>query len=293
MWSAGIAFARGTLAHNVYLGLPGDALEVVQACSRQALSARVLAVQAEEFISVRGFEALFLDDLDNGDLSLRLGRATGRALAYVPSSLVSLLQSPTRSEARSAVASGTDNVEIFVDRWRDRIRVDADEVWGRGGYAIIGYQGKTETHLGFDPIIVHDRPQRPLRWSIKIGAPTAARRSNWGDWHFGVALKHALERLGHEAVDSKEAWDRSTSRLDDVALVLAGSRHTYSNPQQINVMWVISHPENVTMREAVGYDAVFAASDEVAQRFARALGRPVEQLLQCTDQHRFRPVART
>ena len=33
-------------------------LEVVQACSRQALSARVLAVQAEEFISVRGFEAL-------------------------------------------------------------------------------------------------------------------------------------------------------------------------------------------------------------------------------------------
>ena len=88
----------------------------------------------------------------------------------------------------------------------DRIRVDADEVWGRGGYAIIGYQGKTETHLGFDPIIVHDRPQRPLRWSIKIGAPTAARRSNWGDWHFGVALKHALERLGHEAVDSKEAW---------------------------------------------------------------------------------------
>ena len=52
-------------------------------------------------------------------------------------------------------------------------------------------------------------------------------------------------------------------------------------------MWVISHPENVTMREAVGYDAVFAASDEVAQRFARALGRPVEPSLQCTDQHRF------
>ena len=227
MWSAGIAFARGTLAHNVYLGLPGDALEVVQVCSRQALCARVLAVQAKEFISVRGFEALFVDDLDNGDLSLRLGRATGRALAYVPSSLVSLLQSPTRSEARSAGFRHGQRRDIRGPL-ADRIRVDADEVWGRGGYAIIGYQGKTETHLGFDPIIVHDRPQRPLRWSIKIGAPTAARRSNWGDWHFGVALKHALERLGHEAVDSKEAWDRSTSRLDDVALVLAGSRHTYS-----------------------------------------------------------------
>lgn len=292
VWSAGIAFARGASAHNVYRGLPGDAPEVVQACSRQALSARVLAVQAEDFINVRGFEALFLNDLDNGDLSLRLGLATDRELAYVPSSLVSLLQSPTRPQARSAVASGTDNVEIFVDRWRDRIRVDADEVWSRGGYAIIGYQGNAETHLGFDPIIVHDRPQRPLRWSIKIGAPTAARRSNWGDWHFGVALKHALERLGHEAVvDCKRAWNRSTSRLDDVALVLRGVSPHVLNPQQINVLWVISHPERVTMREVVGYDAVFAASDELAQRFARALGRPVERLLQCTDQHRFRPVA--
>jgi glycosyltransferase involved in cell wall biosynthesis len=291
VWSAGIAFARGTLAHNVYRGLPGDAPEVVRASSRQALSARVLAVRANEFISVRGFEALFVNDLDNGDLSLRLGVATDQALAYVPASLVSLLQSPTRPQGFAA-AVATHNVEKFVDRWRDRFRVDAEEVWSRGGYAIIGYQRNAETHLGFDPIIVHDRPQRPLRWSIKIGAPTAARRSNWGDWHFGVGLKHALERLGHEAVvDCRGAWDRSTSRLDDVALVLRGVSPHVLNPQQINVLWVISHPEHVTMREAVGYDAVFAASDELAQRFAGALGRPVEPLLQCTDQHRFRSVA--
>ena len=179
VWSAGIAFARGALAHNVYRGLPGDAPEVVQACSRQALSSRVLAVQAEDFINVRGFEALFVNDLDNGDLSLRLGPATDRALAYVPSSLVSLLESPTRPQGFAA-AVATHNVEIFVDRWRDRLRVDADEVWSRGGYAIIGYQRNAETHLGFDPIIVQrsapngrcvgqSKSAHPLRRAARIG----------------------------------------------------------------------------------------------------------------------------
>jgi glycosyltransferase involved in cell wall biosynthesis len=131
-----------------------------------------------------------------------------------------------------------------------------------------------------------------MRWSIKIGAPTVARRPNWGDWHFGVALKQALERLGHEAVvDSKDAWDRSTAWLDDVSLVLRGVTPHLPNPGQINLLWVISHPERVSAREAAGYDAVFAASASLTRRLTEGLGRPVEMLLQCTDQHRFRPVA--
>jgi hypothetical protein len=50
-----------------------------------------------------------------------------------------------------------------------------------------------------------------------------ARRTNWGDWHFAVALKEALERRGQEVViDCKDAWYRSTSRLDDITLTLRG-----------------------------------------------------------------------
>jgi glycosyltransferase involved in cell wall biosynthesis len=291
VWSAGTAFARGALGHQLFRGFPGDAPDVVRPAARQALAARVLAVRAEDFVEVRGFEPIFVDDLDGSDLPLRLAAHTGRQLEYVPGSLVSLLEQPLRPHRAAALAAATDNAEVFVDRWHGHVEADAGAVWAQSGYSIVGYRGDAASHLGFDPLVISSRPHRPLRWAIKIGPPTVARRTGWGDWHFGVALKQALERLGHEAVvDSRGAWDRPTGWLDDVTVVLRGVAPHLLNPQQINLLWVISHPERVTTREAAGYDAVFAASAQLAQRFSEALGKPVERLLQCTDQHRFRPV---
>ncbi|WP_046773160.1 glycosyltransferase family protein, partial [Jiangella alkaliphila] len=59
---------------------------------------------------------------------------------------------------------------------------------------------------------------------------------------------------------------------------------------QINLSWVISHPERVTRRELASYDAVFAASTSLARRMTTDLGAPVRPLLQATDQYRFHPV---
>ncbi|WP_026876265.1 glycosyltransferase [Jiangella gansuensis] len=291
VWSAGVAFARGAHPHSLFRRFPGDAPEVVRPSSPAGLSPAVLAVRAADFAAVRGFDPLFVNDVDNPDLSLRLARQTGRALRYLPASMVSFSTTPQRRTTASATTTATDNQELFTGRWKDTVGQDDVAVWRAGGYAIVGYDGEASTHWGFDPIVVHDRPQRPLRWAIKIGAPNVERRTNWGDWHFAIGLKRALERLGHEAViDAKRAWYRPTSRFDDVALVLRGVSVYTVNPQQINLSWVISHPERVTRRELAAYDAVFAASTSLARRMSTDLGAPVQPLLQCTDKYRFRPV---
>ncbi|MBB5788436.1 glycosyltransferase [Jiangella mangrovi] len=291
VWSAGVAFARGAHPHNLYRRFPGDAPEAVAPSTPSGLSPLALAVRAADFAAVRGFEPLFVNDIDNADLSLRLARQTGRPLRYEPGALVALTETPERRTTASATTTATDNQELFTGRWKDTVGQDDVAVWGGHGYTIVGYDGEAPTHWGFDPIVVRDRAQRPLRWAIKIGAPDVTRRTNWGDWHYAIGLKEALERLGHEAViDSKRAWYRPTSRFDDVALVLRGVSVYTVNPQQINLSWVISHPERVTRRELASYDAVFAASTRLARRMSTDLGAPVRPLLQATDAHRFRPV---
>ena len=291
VWTAGVAFARGAHPHNLFRRFPGDAPEVIHPAERVALSASVLAVRAHDFAAVRGFDPLFVNDLDNADLSLRLARTTGRALRYVPDSLVSFIAMPERRHTASAMSTATDNQELFFGRWKNSVGQNDEQLWGEAGYSIVGYDGAAPTHWGFDPIVVRDREPAPLRWALKIGPPDVRRRTNWGDWHFALALKAALERLGHEAViDAKNAWYRSTSRFDDVALVLRGVSVYTVNPQQINLSWVISHPERVTRRELASFDAVFAASTSLAHRLSTDLGSPVQPLLQCTDAERFRPV---
>lgn len=290
VWTAGMAFARGAHPHALFRRFPGDAPEAVVPSAPPGLSPVVLAVRAADFAAVRGFDPLFVNDIDNPDLSLRVARQTGRPLRYEPAGVVALTEIPERRTTVSATTTATDNQELFTGRWQSVGRDDT-AVWGAHGYTIVGYDGGAPTHWGFDPIVVRSRPERPLRWAIKIGAPDVTRRTNWGDWHYAIGLKEALERLGHEAViDAKRAWYRPTSRFDDVALVLRGVNVYTANPQQINLSWVISHPERVTRRELASYDAVFAASTRLARRMSTDLGAPVRPLLQCTDQYRFHPV---
>jgi hypothetical protein len=77
--------------------------------------------------------------------------------------------------------------------------------------------------------------------------------------------------------------------LEDVVLTLRGLQEVPPSPGVTNLMWVISHPDDVTPWEAAGYDRVFAASESWASERSRRWGIPIEPLLQCTDTQLFRP----
>ncbi|MFV3126366.1 glycosyltransferase family protein [Niveispirillum sp. KHB5.9] len=132
--------------------------------------------------------------------------------------------------------------------------------------------------------------QRSLRIAIKIGVPDAAEREQWGDWHFARALARALSRAGHHArVDLLPDWYQPLAASDDVVITLRGLSIYEPAPHQINLMWMISHPDKVDAGEMAAYDHVFVASAPYAEKLRAGLGERVSALLQCTDPALFHP----
>ncbi|OZB81522.1 glycosyltransferase, partial [Microbacterium sp. 13-71-7] len=129
-----------------------------------------------------------------------------------------------------------------------------------------------------------------LRWAIKTAAPAGPRGESWGETHFARALAGALERHGqYVAVDARPALDRASSGLDDVVLALRGPHPLPAPSSAHTILWIISHPDEITSAEAAGYDHVYAASTSWAATATQRFGLPVLPLLQCTDAQRFAP----
>ena len=130
-----------------------------------------------------------------------------------------------------------------------------------------------------------------LRWAIKSPHPAGPRRKAWGDYHFAKALAQSLSELGHQvAIDPLDSWYRDTAVEDHVTLTLRGLSRYRPLPHQVNLSWIISHPELVTDDELDDFDAVFAASITWSRRRTEQ-GHQVRPLLQCTDASSFDPDA--
>ncbi|MEM8612737.1 MAG: glycosyltransferase, partial [Cyanobacteria bacterium P01_H01_bin.105] len=127
-----------------------------------------------------------------------------------------------------------------------------------------------------------------FRISIKISTPQWKNAHLWGDYHFALGLKRALDRQGHSArIDVLSEWNTRQSMGDDVVIVLRGLESYHPNPNQINILWNISHPETLELQELNAYDYIFVASIPYAETLSQTLQRKVEPLLQCTDPELF------
>lgn len=125
-----------------------------------------------------------------------------------------------------------------------------------------------------------------LSFSIKAPVPSAAEAQEWGDYHFGLALIAALERLNYSArLDLLPDWYEAPRT--DVTLVLRGLSEYRPRPDSINLMWNISHPDKVSDTEYEAFDHVFVASVSHARTLADRLTVPVTALIQCSDRERF------
>lgn len=107
----------------------------------------------------------------------------------------------------------------------------------------------------------------------------------WGDYHFAVALQKEFERKGYRAnILTKEHWyDKSSAKY---TLVLRGLKEYYPSMEndRFNMMWNISHPDDVTIPEYNLFGAVFFASEYMKQEFEPKITPPAFTLLQCTDE---------
>lgn len=129
-----------------------------------------------------------------------------------------------------------------------------------------------------------------MRWALRIASTPGAVGDAWGDTHFAASLAGSLRRLGQEVVvDRRGAFERPTTYLDDVALLIRGLEPMRPVAGAVNLCWVISHPDLLDASEARSYDRVLAASSVWARARAREWGVGVEVLWQATDPRLFAP----
>jgi GT2 family glycosyltransferase/spore maturation protein CgeB len=130
------------------------------------------------------------------------------------------------------------------------------------------------------------------RWSVclKIGAPDWEQAERWGDLYLARDLARALKRLGHRcSIQVLAEWDDEEGLGHDVAVHLRGRSSYTPRPGQVNVLWLISHPADITAEECEGYDLVCVASASFAETLRTRTSVPVAVLEQGTDPWRFRP----
>jgi GT2 family glycosyltransferase len=136
--------------------------------------------------------------------------------------------------------------------------------------------------------LLKDSKYRP-RVAIKCGAKWK-EKEHWGDYHFAQALAKELRKQGFTVrVDCREQWDIGLSVADDVVLCLRGILPYSPKPHQANIMWAISHPDDITTAEVDKYDHVYVASEFHCEHLKAVAQVEVETLLQCTDTGRFKP----
>ncbi|MDF2664884.1 MAG: hypothetical protein K0R81_734 [Microbacterium sp.] len=255
--------------------LAGHPLEDIAALGTD----RLLEVPALAGLTVAVRRADITSDLEGADAASRLG---DRALIALD------LETRTRSTAPRA---DLDGIRSAVS---DRHSPGTDDVLRRAGWEPVDEGPWPRIRRPRRTVVREDGTEVPvLRWALRTATPVGPRAEGWGDTHFARALAAALRRQGQEVViDSYAARTRPTRHLDDVTVALRGPEPLEASPFGVSLLWVISHPDEITRADVAGFDRVFAASAPWARAAGTELGVDITPLLQCTDATRFRPVGR-
>lgn len=121
-----------------------------------------------------------------------------------------------------------------------------------------------------------------MKIAIKNPAPFGPDLQKWGDYHFGVALANALEKLGAKVVQHFwPEWDMDDD--EDLVIVLRGKRSYEPSPGKLSLIWIISHPGTIKFSEISKFDMVYVASETHYKSITNVGGLTVDIARQCTD----------
>ncbi len=297
----GLVFSsKSPLAYPIYVGCDARMFPAQQARNYSAVTAACVVMRASDFIQAKGFDPVFINGQEDVDLCLKVGKGE-HSFRYVPDSVVVHMES--KSPGRNARI--LDNRLTFIERWQNKIRPDDFEFYSNDKIEVREYSpdrvewtaqkaavyrpnlsalNRNTNHLN------HEKLQN-WRVAIKIACPNRQVRNAWGDYHYASALSKAFARIGIRSnVEFLENWTRPEPNT--VSLVLRGlAPLKFKIPcrSHLSLMWVISHPENVTEKELRSHDHVFVASEAMGNIYEKSLGKSLSVLMQCTDRTRFYP----
>lgn len=297
--SAGTVFAGGlSMPRHLFSGFHLDDVPVeLGDYNFSALTAACLAVRRFDYLEAGGFDAEYVNGMEDIDLCLRLKQQTGSPLRLAMGARVVHLESKTEGR----FAHVTPNRHRFAQRWRHELLTELDDrhVLDGTGLRVADVRWlpkqtadlrEPEWRIERAAVRVVEHPPR-LRWAIKFSSPGTIGGDLWGDSFFAADLAAALRRLGQQVLlDRTSSWERpESSGWDDITLTLRGLQRYTPQPGATNLLWVISHPDRVTIDElSAGWDRVYSAGRVWAKEQAALSRVEVLPLLQATDSTRFR-----
>jgi GT2 family glycosyltransferase len=282
--SAGTVFlGQSRLPAPFLKGLPLEDAYRAGRSHRRAISGLFLAVRAEDAVRLRGMDPHLPAQMADADFCLRLGGLREGVFEVLLDEVVTV-----QDASQTSVPPSVADRRLALERWVGKVLPDESSEYGFAGFRVV--QGEV------DPLVPEagppslSRDDRVPRWAIKIAAPAATSGNEWGDRYFADELADALASVGvRVAVDRREAHHRLTAKLDDVAVFIRGRIPAVPVPGLINILWVISHPDDVNVDEVKAFDHVFAASRKWADWMTIESGRPVHELQQATSAATFTP----
>lgn len=126
--------------------------------------------------------------------------------------------------------------------------------------------------------------------AIKIAA-SETNKQTFGDWYFAKSLGKNFAYYGHKVrIDCRENWENVDALNDDLVIVLRGLKAYQPLESQVNFLWLISHPEMVTLTEMQQYQHSFIASNFHYKKLRQQKVNNISLLHQCTDVDLFYPL---
>ena len=127
---------------------------------------------------------------------------------------------------------------------------------------------------------------REEKISILAPVPKLEEAESWGDYHYAIAMKKYLERKNFRVnIKILPEWEIESD--EKYVILLRGISRYVPKMNQINIMWNISHPDDISLNEYNQYDMVYVSSSIWAMQLKDNVGVPVKILLQCTDPEIF------
>lgn len=287
--AAGTVFpVAGSLPLHFLAGHPPEDAERMTDHRFPVVTAAAVLLRATDVATLRGFDPIFVNGMEDVDLCLRAGELRPGHFRVVTESRVTHHEGKTPGRGRNIAT----NRVTFHQRWAGRLPAAEPWRWTDVGFEV--------AHVGGDglavpsPRLVLRRPARylpdetpVLRWGLRSPAPGGQSGTLWGDTHFIDSLARGLRAQGQEVVTYRNGtFADPVTAYDDVVLGIRGLVPIGPVPGKVNALWIISHPDDVDPDELLAFDLVYAASAVWAARLAERIGRPVRALLQATDTER-------
>ena len=128
-----------------------------------------------------------------------------------------------------------------------------------------------------------------FKWVILISAPSGEESKYWGDTYFAQELVKSFNKMGQDAkIIYRDQNPNKFIEKNTIQLCLRGLFPMEINKKCLNLIWVISHPDQIGKRELTKYDGIFAASHAWALEKSKQWNLEIKPLLQATNPELFK-----